>query len=339
MDLRSVRFRAGTLLLASLLTISSATTAFATGSPPPPAPTYSGQATVARAQVLDVPVTVVDTGPLPSSGGAREAALLSTAVPGLLTGDVLHATTIAQGNASRSEASIANLKLTVAGNDIGATLVLARAAATCGTGGAAVAGGSEIVGLVINGKPIVVTGQPNQTIALPNLASIVLNEQISRRMGDLTVNAIHVSALGVADVVVAAAHADITCSTSGAPDCTGGDFVTGGGWIETAGMNRGTFAVAGGLKNGALWGHLQYIDHGTGLKVKGTGVTAYTTTSATTRRIEGTAEIGGKPGTYKIDVADNGEPGRYDTFSIKLSTGYAAAGKLAGGNIQLHKPC
>lgn len=40
------------------------------------------------------------------------------------------------------------------------------------------------------------------------------------------------------------------------------------------------------------------------------------------------------------NVADNGEPGRSDTFEIILSTGYTAAGTLAGGNIQLHvKAC
>jgi hypothetical protein len=98
--------------------------------------------------------------------------------------------------------------------------------------------------------------------------------------------------------------------------------------------------VAGGLKNGAGWGHLTYIDHGTGLKVKGTGVTAYTVTGPTSRQIRGTAEIDGQPGTYTVDVADNGEPGRgSDTFSLQLSNGYSADGTLMGGNIQLHTAC
>jgi hypothetical protein len=42
------------------------------------------------------------------------------------------------------------------------------------------------------------------------------------------------------------------------------------------------------------------------------------------------------PGSYDIDVADNGEPGRGDTFTITLSNGYTARGTLGGGNIQLH---
>ena len=63
------------------------------------------------------------------------------------------------------------------------------------------------------------------------------------------------------------------------------------------------------------------------------------------RVITGTAEVNGVPGfTYKVEVIDNGEPGRgIDAFSISVSNGYAAGfeygdGPIAGGNIQLHKP-
>jgi len=38
-------------------------------------------------------------------------------------------------------------------------------------------------------------------------------------------------------------------------------------------------------------------------------------------------------------VTDNGEPGRSDTYVLRVSNGYTAGGTLAGGNIQLHKPC
>src|SRR5262249_41091230 len=150
----------------------------------------------------------------------------------------------------------------------------------------------------------------------------------------------HVIVTGVADVVISSAHADIVCH--GKPACSGGDFVTGGGWITgTPSGAKGTFAVAGGIKNGAFWGHLSYDDHGSGgPKVKGTGVTAYPVVDATTRHIEGTCEINGAGGfTYGADVADHGEPGRSDTFRLHLSNGYTASGTLSGGNIQLHTPC
>src|SRR5436309_12886907 len=56
------------------------------------------------------------------------------------------------------------------------------------------------------------------------------------------------------------------------------DFVTGGGWIVgTPTGAKGNFGVAGGMKNGALWGHLNYIDHSTspGMHIKHTAVTGY----------------------------------------------------------------
>ena len=95
------------------------------------------------------------------------------------------------------------------------------------------------------------------------------------------------------------------------------------------------------MKDGAFWGHLNYIDHGAnGPKVKGTGLTGYGALDATTRWIEGTAEINGQPGsTYRVEVTDAGEPGRADKFTLNLSNGYTATGELAGGNLQLHDSC
>ena len=302
--------------------------------------TFSGEATVVQATVVGLPPIVLsDTGALDSTGGAREASLLDANVLGLLTAEVLHASTVGQGQRSSSEASVANVTLTVGGNTISAGLLRARATAECHNGTASVSGSSEIVDLVVNGQAIVVSGQPNQTISLP-VGRVIINEQQSSvrgNTGDITVNALHVMVDGVADVIISSAHADITC---GGPVCPGGDFVTGGGWITgTPSGEKGTFGVAGGIKNGALWGHLTYIDHGTNMKVKGTGVTAYTVTGPTTRHIEGTADINGRSGSYQVDVSDNGEPGRNDMFSIMLSNGYSASGLLIGGNIQLHQPC
>jgi hypothetical protein len=246
---------------------------------------------------------------------------------------------VGHGNRSRSEASVAALALTVGGNAIAADFLMASATAVCGPEGASVSGNSELVGLDINGQRVVVTGAPNQTIGLP-AGQVVINEQTSGGPGDITVNALHVSVPGVADVIIASAHADITCpAPPPPPQCPGSDFVTGGGWIPSPSASRANFAVAGGVKNGAYWGHLQYIDHGDGLRVRGTGVTAYRVTGPTMRHIEGTAEIDGVPGTYIVDVADNGEPGRNDTFSLTLSNGYVENASLSGGNIQLHSPC
>jgi len=193
---------------------------------------------------------------------------------------------------------------------------------------------------MINGQAITVTGEPNQTVELPagigKVVIVVINEQSSSPDNSaITVNALHVVGDGVADVVISSAHAEVTCK--GQPVCEGGDFVTGGGWISTP-SGRKNFGVAGGIKGGApLWGHLVYIDHEANMKVKGTGVTAYDAPETTTRHIEGTCEVDGCP--YEVVVTDNGEPGRNDKFAIRLSNVYNASDKLAGGNIQLHRPC
>jgi hypothetical protein len=305
--------------------------------------TYSGQATVVQATALGLdPITLVEAGPLPSSGGADEKALLEANVPGLLAAEVLHAATFGQGSRSRSEASAAELAVTAGGNSVSAGFLMARAEARCTDGTPSASGGSEIARLGINGQEIVVSGAPNQTIALPN-GRVIINEQRSTASGDITVNALHIIVDGIADIVVASAHADIACPTAPPPPPpTCPDFVTGGGWIVgTPSGARANFAVAGGVKNGAFWGHLNYVDHGpNGPKVKGTGVTGYSELDPATRRIEGTAEIDGQPGfTYRVDVGDKGEPGRADTFTFRLSNGYAATGELAGGNLQLHNSC
>lgn len=295
---------------------------------------YGGQATVVDATVLGQHVTLADTGL--RTGGAHESSLLSGSVPGLLTANVLHASTVGQDDSSRSEASVADLDLTPGGNTISAGFLMSRAEARCGQGGASLSGSSDVARLVVNGQAIAVSGQPNQTVALPGGGTVVINEQT--RSGDsITVNALHVVIPGVADVVISSSRASIVCGSKACASAK--DFVTSGGWILAPSGDRGTFGVAGGIRNGAFWGHLTYVDHGARLKVKGTGVTGYTVTGPTSRQIRGTAEANGQPVTYVVDVADNGEPGRQDTFSIRLSNGYSAAGSLQGGNVQLHTAC
>ena len=311
--------------------------------------TFSGRGTVVQGKVLGIPVgPIADTGDVSPQGGALKASLLQYPVDpaldptsGALTAEVLHASTVAQGNQSRTQATVASFNLNVAGQTISGEFLKAQAQAQCSRNKASVSGSSEIVNLVINGTPIVVSGGANQTVELPAVGGVVIiNEQTgtgaTADRGDITVNALHIKIPGTdTDIIIASAHADITCATP--PSCPlDKDFITGGGYIIAPSGSKGTFGVTGGIKNSDFWGHLTYIDHGTNLRVKGTGVTAYVVTGPTSRHIEGTCEINGAPGTYMVDVADNGEPGRTDDFKITLSTGYTAGGKLAGGNIQLH---
>src|SRR5436853_1181936 len=76
------------------------------------------------------------------------------------------------------------------------------------------------------------------------------------------------------------------------------DFMTGGGFIVFSNGTHGNFGVGGGCKKGSpTWGHLEYVDHGSGLdptaptpfNVHGTGVTGYFFVGPTTRDVSGTA--------------------------------------------------
>ena len=357
--------------------------------------TFGGRATVVQANGLGiVPVVLSDTGNIDSAGGAKDASLLTTLVTGLLSGETAHATAIGKGNYSRSESSLANLALTVAGNTIGADFVEARANAYCGVG---ITGDTEIDGLVVNGQRIAVTGGPNQTIPLAGGALMILNEQTSSlQSGSITVSAIHVTVPGITDVVIGSTTAAVGRQLVGAsggsrrfvglllqvvngpcsqfpPPCLCPDFITGGGWIfpfptDPLGSplpDKATFAAAGGVNPGGhSLGHLEYIDHNTGMNVHGIDIPicivpatsspcgmASTTSGTTSRELFGTARVrspNGVESTAKYDVcmADNGEPGKgNDKFSITLadiitSMALYTSGPpqpLGGGNIQLHK--
>src|SRR5437867_1012238 len=325
------------------------------------ATTFSGEATVVQAQVTPlgviapVGINLVATGALPESGGALNATLLQLSISkeqtaGLvsLDAEVGHAHTVGQGKQSRSQATVASLDADIAGNRIGATFLEAQASAVCdAVGGATATGSSVIADLVVNGTGYSVGTQPNQVIVDLPAVFVIANEQKRKSGnasdGDITVNALHVTAYAVnldgsrgaqvADVIIASAHADVHCGI-----CTdlGDDFTTGGGWIAAGDgpHARRVFAVAGGYKNGLPWGHLTYLDKATGLRVKGTGVLTYKNTptdKGMTSVIEGTGELAdGSAVRYTATVTDNGEPGDADEFSILLDNGYKSGGVLGG---------
>jgi hypothetical protein len=100
-----------------------------------------------------------------------------------------------------------------------------------------------------------------------------------------------------------------------------------------------------------LWGHLEYIDHGTGLNVHWITITAYMSDivglppDPNARIICGTASTNDPMNPivdFLVRAADDDGPGSRDTFDIVLSNGYntfvAGPHTLAGGNITLHKP-
>ncbi len=147
------------------------------------------------------------------------------------------------------------------------------------------------------------------------------------------------------------------------------DFLTGGGFIFYNG-SKANFGVGGGCKDGSpTWGHLEYIDHGIGLNVHWTSITAYLEVDTNVdahgqptgaRQVCGTARTNlfGDV-NFVVQARDAGEPGVNDQFDIRLrnalgvivydtttqcfphylgSSAPCAPGTNGGGNIQLHKP-
>jgi len=169
------------------------------------AQTVTGQARAVQATVLGSQTVLSDTGALTGGDDARQASQVTGAVPSVLTAEALHATTIGWPDQAVSAASLAGLAVTVAGNGITAGFVMARATAILG---GASAGDTDIDALSINGAPITVTGQPNQTIPLLR-GRVIINEQQPLFPSGMTVNALHIVIDGVADVVIASATAGI----------------------------------------------------------------------------------------------------------------------------------
>ena len=176
---------------------------------PVAAQTVNGQARAIQTSVVDalggITLTVLgDTGTLSGTSDARETSAASGAVPSIISGNTLHATTIGWPDQVDSEASVSDLAIKVGTTTIGADFIMARTSALLGLSNT---NNVSVDTLSINGVQVAVTGNPNQTINIPG-GRLVINEQPSSSAGTV-VNALHISVAGVADVVVASATARV----------------------------------------------------------------------------------------------------------------------------------
>jgi len=181
--------------------------------------TFGGRATAVNATIAGVNATLVETGFLPTAGGAITATQLLSAnvLSGALTASILNANTQGAGDQSRSQAIVENLNLTVGGNNITADVVPASSQCTATTGGPVCVGGIYIANLRVNGVQIVIVdGAVNQTVSLSGGGSLVINEQIrtgSNTSVGITVNGLHITIPGEADVIISSASSDIVSPT------------------------------------------------------------------------------------------------------------------------------
>ena len=296
--------------------------------------TFSGRAIGVSVKSTILNADLADTGPLPSQGGELDATVLHVQNQ-LAQADVLLSVTMGFDSTAQSTAATSDLTLLPGtANQLTAEFVRSDSQATC-TGAT---GSSEIANLKIGGQQVTVTGQPNQTIVIPGVLTLILNEQItssSAGTNAITVNALDLKVATGEQVIVSSAHSDITCGTT---HPVTKDFMTGGGFIVVNNAHA-NFGFVAGFKpqQSTPSGQLNYMDHNTGMHVQSTSITSYGG-SGNTRTFSGSATINGQSGyTFTVTATDNGNPGAgKDTFSIQLSNGYKASGVLGGGNIQLH---
>lgn len=308
-------------------------------------PIFSGQATAVDATVYGLDGKPIfqqklgDTGyfegpAFENDDTVLDASISKTQTAGILAlnAEVLSATTGTHGNHSRADSSVLNLSLDIGGVIVNGDLLSAFARATCTAGAIALEGGAQLANVTVNEVSVPVNAPANFVVLDTGLVRVVANEQTTSAGGDkLTVNALHITVAGVADVIIASAHADVS-ACQGDPDCGRPRFVTGGGYVLGPGGGKANFAIAARDGNPADWGHLLYSDKATPFRAKGRPVGA--AISDTTAEIWGTSD----KGDFKVKVTDLGEPGNQDTFTITIGS-YYAGGVLEGGNIQIHKPC
>jgi hypothetical protein len=327
---------------------------------------YSGRAVALRidgvTQPVAGPIIVCDTGELPHAGGfiQRTEANVNIASGALKIANA-EAQVSGSGPETAAESTLTGYRVEFVVDDNGHThralieadFVHAEVSASVDKKGLISLRSQVLIqGLKVNGRAIVVTGAANQRVDLPPEVGgyLILNEQASAGgsggSGDVGVSAIHFYVCHCIEGHVGFVNAGITAQgTPPAPEEHECGKVTGGGWITgTPSGAKGTFGMSGGIRRGEFWGHLTFQDHGTSMKVQSTAVTGFAQDPGDRngRIITYSVTINGTPGTARLRVVDNGEPGRTDIFDLTLSTGYRASGDLGGarpggGNIQLHK--
>jgi hypothetical protein len=306
--------------------------------------TYRGDASVATVTVLGITTTVNGTGALPKTGGELNNDLLTLNVPGIVSAGVSHASTIGLGNHTDSSASLAGLSVGLAGLVVTADIIESQASAEIANGAPTTSGGSTLVNLVVAGQSIIVSGFRNQTVVIPG-GKVVINE-MTQSAGAITVNALHISLAGIADVILGSSFAAVgpctSCSNtcSATPNCTANnDFITASGALkDLSGLESYLGVSLGSLSGGKNWGSFAFQDLGSLISFVSSTVNTYQITSTTERIITGTGLLNGVDTvnyTLKLVQGDLGT----GTFTLALSNGYSISGSLDVGFIQIRQTC
>lgn len=180
---------------------------------------YTGRAYGVKGSV-NLPLVPIGVAPTPDTGTVRTAQASNTTTPCVIKTDTPivsskamcpKVTTALAPGTSRSTSTVERTTISIPGVPLvdirGAT---ASSTSTCGSEGSA--SGSTDLTLYVAGEQITVPAEPNSKIDLPGGVRLLVNEQTPVKGAEhgLTVNAIHLTALGgVADIVIASATSDV----------------------------------------------------------------------------------------------------------------------------------
>lgn len=131
-------------------------------------------------------------------------------------------TTFTQGRdgTATADTKIQDLKLTLPGLNVAASAVASHAEARCDASHQiTTVGGSILANLKINGQSVVITGKPNQTVTIPNVGTVTINQQIKRLEGEFTsfravalrVKLLQSTTVASADLAIASSKANVFC--------------------------------------------------------------------------------------------------------------------------------
>jgi hypothetical protein len=171
----------------------------------------SGKAITAKTPVVN---KTLGSSSIGCNGGNKTNTLASASILGLLNTGIVETSATGTTTSTSSHAEVNNLLVTAGLNLITATKISSDAQASCG-GNAA--GSSIVLNLSVNGQAVNVTGQPNQEVPIPG-GKLIINEQKVKSSGggcvkNITVTALKISLLGVADVSLATSQAGVACVT------------------------------------------------------------------------------------------------------------------------------
>lgn len=110
---------------------------------------------------------------------------------------------------------------------------------------------------------------------------------------------------------------------------------SGGGWLATA-DGRVNFSSSAKNVDGTMAGNCTVtVDQ---MKIKCLTVDGYFQSPTNDRAVfVGTATQDRVATRYRIELVDNGEPGTADRIAITTDAGFAAAGVIGDGNLQVHR--